>query len=446
MRLRTALESVTEFTAMPLDHYTLPLLVMIRRSGCLLFMMALQACTGTADRSAAGKTARDSAGVSIVEHSAEYMAALPEWTLDSTPLQELRGDATDTQFAKILDAVQRADGGFYVADQQQRDIKAFAASGTFERVLSRPGRGPGEVGYVSRLQMLAGDSMAVVDANNRRLSVFGPDGRFARQVLFPRFEDGSSVRITMLLADGRLLGSLRQPWVEAPENRDSVYRTPFAIVAYRVLPPAAADTGIPPTVVDTIAVVPDGEAYRANTTENGETWADEHLLRFGRNTIVASDGRRTFVATNETAEIVQYGATGMVQRIRSARTPRPVTDEDRARLEGWVLDGVEKSGRPAEAKADVQRMVRGWRYATRHETVGRLLVGADGSVWAEDPWILEDDPRQFFVYDSTGTALARVVLPPRIEVLRVSMREILGVWKDADDVPHLRRWRIARQP
>jgi hypothetical protein len=67
-------------------------------------------------------------------------------------------------------------------------------------------------------------------------------------------------------------------------------------------------------------------------------------------------------------------------------------------------------------------------------------------VWAEDPWILEDDPRQYFVYDSTGTALARVVLPPRIHLLRVSTREVLGVWKDADDVPHLRRWSISRQP
>jgi hypothetical protein len=409
-------------------------------------MLALHACTGTAERSATGKTARDSAGVSIVEHSAAYMAALPEWTLDSTPLQELRGDATGTQFANILDAVQRADGGFYVADQQQRDIKAFAASGAFERVLSRPGRGPGEVGYVSRLQLLPGDSLAFVDANNRRVSVFGPQGQFARQVLFPRFEDGSSVRITMLFADGRLLGSRRQPWVEAPEHRDSVYRTPFAIVAYRVVPSAGTDTGVLLAAVDTIAVVPDGEAYRANTTENGETWADEHPLRFGRGTVVASDGRRTFVATNETSEIVEYGAKGMVRRIRSARTPRPVTDEDRARLEGWVLDAVEKSGRPAEAKADVQRMVKGWRYATRHETVGRLLVGADGSVWAEDPWILEDDPRQYFVYDSTGTALARLVLPPRIHLLRVSAREVLGVWKDADDVPHLRRWSISRQP
>jgi len=416
---------------------------MTRRFGCLLFMVVLNACTGTVERPVAGKTVRDSADVSIVEHSAAYMAVLPEWTIDSTPQQELRGDATDTQFAKILDAVQRADGGFYVADQQQRNIKAFAASGVFERVVSRPGRGPGEVGYVSRLQLLQGDSLAFVDANNRRLSVLAPDGRFARQLLFPRFEDGSSVRITMPMADGRLLGSLRRPWVDAPENRDSVYRTPFAIVAYRVLPTAATDSVLPSAVVDTIAVVPDGEAYRANTTESGETRADEYPLRFGRNTIVASDGRRMFVATNETAEIVEYGVKGMVRRIRSARTPRPVTDEDRARLEAEVLDAVETSGRPADAKADVQRMVKSWRYAESHTLACRLLVGADGSLWVEDAWILENDPRQFFVYDSTGTALARVVLPPRIHVLRVSTREVLGVWKDADDVPHLRRWRIS---
>ena len=419
---------------------------MTGRYGCSLFLVILTACTGTGERPTAGKMARDSAGVSIVEHSAAFMAALPVWTIDSTPQQELRGDATDTQFARILDAVQRADGGFYVADQQQRDIKAFAASGAFERVLSRPGRGPGEVGYVSRLQVLPGDSLAFVDANNRRLTVLAPDGRFVRQLLFPRVKGGSSVRITMVLPDGRLLGSLRQPWVEAPENPDSVYRTPFAIVTYRVSPLAAADTSIPLAVVDTIAVVPDGEAYRANSTENGETWSDEHPLRFGRNTIVASDGRRIFVATNETPEIVEYGAQGMVRRIRSARTPRPVTDEDRARLERSVLDGVEQSARPAEAKADVQRMVKGWRYATRHEAVGRLLVGPDGSLWAEDPWILEDDPRQFLVYDSTGTALARVVLPTRIHLLRVGTREVLGVWKDTDDVPHLRRWRVSPKP
>jgi len=180
---------------------------MLKRYHWCLVLGLLNACADSAEQSVAGRTVRDSASVSIVEHSAAYLAALPEWTIDSTPLQELRDDMTETQFARILDAVQRADGGLYVADQQQRDIKAFAASDAFERVLSTPGRGPGEVGYVSRLQMLTGDSLASVDANNRRVSVFAPNARFARQVLFPRFEDGSSVRITMQLADGRLLGS-----------------------------------------------------------------------------------------------------------------------------------------------------------------------------------------------------------------------------------------------
>jgi len=74
--------------------------------------------------------------------------------------------------------------------------------------------------------------------------------------------------------------------------------------------------------------------------------------------------------------------------------------------------------------------------------VNRLLAGTDGSIWAEESWILEHDPRQYFVYDSTGTALARVVLPPRVSASRVSEREVLGVWQDADDVPHVRRWRM----
>ena len=50
-----------------------------------VFIGVLNACTGASEQSAAGKAVRDCAGVSIVEHSAGYIAALPEWTIDSTP-------------------------------------------------------------------------------------------------------------------------------------------------------------------------------------------------------------------------------------------------------------------------------------------------------------------------------------------------------------------------
>lgn len=413
------------------------------RNRCLLAaMLSLTACTAATERSGSGRTMRDSAGVSIVEHSASLIASLPEWTIDTAPLAELRGDESDTQFANILDAVQRADGGTYVADQALRDIRAFTREGRFDRVIARSGRGPGEVGYVTRLQLLTGDSLAFVDANNRRLSVFAPDGHFVRQVLFPRFANGSTVRISAQQGDGRLLGSLRLPLVDAPERKDSVYRTPFAIVTFRAPAATVSDTVASPALVDTIAVVPDGEAYRANTIERGETFADEYPLRFGRTTAIASDGPLVHIATNETPEIVTYGEHGVVRRIRSERTPRPVTAQDRTRLESQVLDGVTTSARPTGQKAELQRMIQGWRYATTHPFANRLLAATDGSVWTEEPWILVDDLREYLVYDSRGWAVARVVLPPRVRALRVNLRELLGVWKDVDDVPHLRRWKL----
>ncbi len=55
-------------------------------------------------------------------------------------------------------------------------------------------------------------------------------------------------------------------------------------------------------------------------------------------------------------------------------------------------------------------------------------------------WMLEDGSRQYIVYDNTGVALAQVMTPARVRVLRVRVSETLGVWKDEDDVPLIRCW------
>lgn len=415
----------------------------LRRAGTTALLCAtLIGCSGGGETATVELVRRDSAGVSIVEHSAAFMAALPEWTIDSMPIRQIRGDTPESPLAIIGQAVEQSDGTVFVADRGLRDVRMFGADGAFQRVVARTGRGPGEVGFVSRLHTLPGDSLGLIDANNRRVSVFDAQGRFARQLLFPRFENGATAGITALLADGRLLGTHRPPWVEAAENLDSLYRTPFALVTYRVTAMSAGDTVPPAAEVDTIAVLPDVEAYRANFTEGGETRADEFPLRFGKSTVWATHGGRTFVATNEQSDIVVYDGSRVVQRIRSMVTPRAVTDDDRARLEGMVLGGIATSGRSAEQRAEVERMVKGWRYAKTHVYANRLLAGTDGSVWVEEPWVLEDDARRYFVHDSTGTALARVVLPPRVSLLRATTRELFGVWRDDDDVPHVTRWRL----
>lgn len=419
--------------------------VMSKRNCGLAVAVLLTACGSSGEKSVAGKIVRDSAGVSIVEHSAEYIAALPEFTIDTaTPLRHVRGDEPDAQFTTIGDAEQRSDGGFYVAETASGDIKAFAADGKFERLMARRGKGPGEVGFVLRLQVLADDSLAYFDVNHRRVSVIAPNGTFARQLLFPRFDDGSNVRISTQMADGRLLGTHRRPFVPATANPDSTYRNPYGLVLYRVIP--GTESAPPSAQVDTIAVVLDGEAYRANTTLGGETYPDEYPLRLGPTTVFATNGRHTFVATNESAEIVEYNNKTMVRRIRSGSAPEPITEANRTTVTDDAIRAMEKIPAAAPQLPEIRAMMKTWRFAKFWPYAQRVYTGADGTVWAQKPVLLENDARQYFVFDSTGSALAHVTLPPRFNVLRVNMREILGVQKDADDVPHLMLWKVVPKP
>jgi len=300
-----------------------------------------------------------------------------------------------------------------------------------DRVLERrvvgPRQGPGEVGIVQRLQLLAADTLAYVDPNQRRATFFTPESRFVTQLAFPRFNDGTDVGLIARLDHGRWLGTMRPPFVPIMSTGDRVYRTPFAVVAF---------------AVDTIALVPDVEAYAMTTTEEGETRPDEYPLRFGRSTVIASDGRRTFVGTNEQHEIVEYGPRGAVRRIWNGTPALPVADGDRTRLLDWVLRETDRSGRSSSARDVVRQIISQWRFATTFACFDKLRVGTDGTLWEEAPWVLTSDARRYVVYDTAGRAIARAEFPTRVTPLRVSATAMLGSRLDGDDAPQLQQWRV----
>jgi len=63
-------------------------------------------------------------------------------------------------------------------------VAVFSAAGNFEKLLGGVGEGPGEFRSVTISGVLPGDSVWVFDSRIRRLSIFGPDLRFARSVPF----------------------------------------------------------------------------------------------------------------------------------------------------------------------------------------------------------------------------------------------------------------------
>jgi hypothetical protein len=77
----------------------------------------------------------------------------------------------------------------------------------------------------------------------------------------------------------------------------------------------------------------------------------------------------------------------------------------------------------------------------------RILVDATGAIWMREdigPRRTEVEGHWWDVLASDGRWLGRVSTPPRLEVYQVSRNRVIGVWRDENDVEHLRVHRLSR--
>lgn len=416
-----------------------------RRSTLFTFacFAALAACSERQSASVNGISVRDSAGTEIVEHTAEYIAALPEWTIDSVPLVHIAGDAPGNAFTAIRTVAQRPDGRFIVVEGRSLEIREFSATGIFERLIARGGRGPGEIEYVSRMQLTPEDSLVVFDFNQRRASVFAPGGAFVRQITYPRTPDGSRFDALALLNDKRLLGTLKKATGELVATDGPVTRSPFAIVRMAVGSMSAANDSAPAGVADTVTVVPDLESYPTASPSGGKDYPDMDFLIFGRRTNIAVTNHGIFVGTNAINEIDQYDANNVIRKIRSSVAPGLVTEAHREQVRAEIRNGFLNIQMPAAEKSAIQNyLLTKRRIADVFAFNESITGGSDSTLWVEDPRIDSQGGRKYTVYDINGHAIARAHFPERTIPQRLSRDRMLGVWLDGDDVPHVMLWKI----
>ena len=132
----------------------------------------------------------------------------------------------DDAFARVMDVEVGLSGRIYVADDLNWRISVFDGSGRLLRRLGRRGQGPGEFESPWSLAVDRLDSLFVWDGALARISVFGPDFRFARSFAAPGrwtvsgfsvrpdgtllvggFAPGAAGSIHVLSRQGRLLRS-----------------------------------------------------------------------------------------------------------------------------------------------------------------------------------------------------------------------------------------------
>ena len=114
----------------------------------------------------------------------------------------------DHEFDGVVGALRLSDGRIAVANQGTNELRWYSKDGVYLFSVGYQGEGPGEFELIRSLFWLPGDSVAVYDTRQARVSEFGPDGSLARTVRIDpnRFQDGGSrPRPIMPFPDGDYL-------------------------------------------------------------------------------------------------------------------------------------------------------------------------------------------------------------------------------------------------
>lgn len=409
-------------------------------SACIPLSMACGP-SPDAERSA---LVRDSAGVRIVEYSAEEVGR-PSDSLDI--IEELRVGASLegglTEFARLDQVIADVDQRIYALDLGQRMLVRFGSDGRFDRVVARGGEGPGELGS-GRLHLLSGpgDSVLVVDRANARLHLYDSSGMLARDI--PILVGNSSESTWDISGDGTLLKQSKTVITDSasaarvqnvittitPDGAEG--RELLSLTIGDVLDMRGGVSG-----VETVIFAP--EDYWRAVGDNRIAVANSNAYRFR---VFTTDGRlRTTIAVQAQQRAIEaQDREDYLTVMRSAledqlgRSRQPNT---RQLIDGIVASTTFASHYPAFAsfmEGPYQTIM-----VQRVQTMAEIRA-AGMPITLE---AIQAGSRVWDVFRLDGSYVGPIQLPPNFRPTDAGPGTLLGVSEDADGSPVLLRLRVS---
>lgn len=394
---------------------TLSLLLLLSGTGC-----------EHSGQSEAAMAVRDSAGVRIAEFSQD--APGEAWTVAAKPTVSLGSvdGPPESQFGRVAGVVRLRDGTIIVADDAASVLRFFGPDGRHLRSVGRKGGGPGEFEQIGGLWRFGGDSLAVWDLRQARLSVFSPEGTLVRTAIPRPSPTGAFAPMYGVLSDGSfVLGSgMDMGAIFAGGSRR--FRDSVLLVRY----------GAQGGVLDTIGRFPGDE----RDAEVGGTGFSLNPVPFGRRTFVATSGDRAFVAAGDAQVLVLEPGVRRLSILRQRSAPAPVTPED---VSAFRRDALADAA-PAE-RATVETRLRSLRFPETKPPFAGLQADDSGQVWLRVPGAPDGEGSRWIVLSSAGKVLARVELPPGFVPYQVSGDGVLGVRRGESDEPYVQLYPVSRE-
>jgi hypothetical protein len=399
---------------------------LVRAAG-LVLLPALAACGG--DARAAGPVVRDSAGVRIVENAAPAWKEGEGWRLAAEPALDVGmvDGPPEYQFGRVTGAVRLPDGTVVVADDQGKHLRYFDRAGRHVRTVGREGGGPGEFKAVGSLSA-RGDSVIVGDHDNRRVSVFAPDGSLVRSIPLDAGGAESFPLLVGAFGDGSVLVSSGNSFDGG--SRGGVTRD--SITYLRLAPAGGAPRELGRFTGSEMFVQSGGGAVMVGPRA------------FGRSSEVATVPDGFFFGSSDRYEIGRYDASGRLLRlVRRPQAPRAVTPADVERFKEMRRKQAAES-RGGRFRQLQERSLAAMSYPETMPAHGDLLVDRAGNLWVSEFRVTPDDPGSWTVFDPEGRMLGTVATPARFRVFDIGDDYVLGVWRDDVDVEHVRMFTLEK--
>lgn len=369
-------------------------------------------------------TVVDSAGVTIVTHA--HLEA-PLWATSAEPVLELgEVDAEGPEsFFRISSAVELSTGDLAVFNSGTGELRFFGPDGRYLRTVGRQGEGPGEYAGPVRLRRLAGDTLALWDSRQPRMTTLSPEGEVVRTAS-PQGIGRRPVLISVL-PDGAMFFEqeilLRIP---APTELTQLYAN---YIVWN------ADG----SVRDSLPVQENHQIIR---------WGEEGPLAgpptFGVVTEFAGDETGYWVGTQKHEEIVRYSMDGAeLLRLRWAPTDRATSQADSDLFLEEVLPTLPND----DARQRRREMHAGTMVLPVFPSHGQLFLDRPGYLWVQEyerPGRV--DPSRWFVFDREGMLVARVELPRGLRMFEIGEDYVLAQRNDDLGIEYIVRYALDRTP
>ncbi len=377
----------------------------------------------------------DSASVRIVSSKEPRWSTTSGWRLSDTPVLEIGAGTTDPlhQFAGVASVVRLSDGRIVVGNSKPLIIRVYSPEGKYLHDVGRAGQGPGEYQSFEAVLRLPGDSL-LVTAFGRAGSIFASNGKLGRTVKLEKAprdlsegsgRSGFAPRPVAAFGDGSLLsfaaltdGELR---AEPKPGENGVIADSIEFHHYSPEGVRLKSFG----AFDFFERFVAGQFNSMRTAGPERTWA------------AGSD--RFYTGIGRSFEIRAYATDGTLKEIfRIATSAVRFTNDSIAKRREKRL----AAATTPERRMEIEKVYSTMDFPDSLPRFSDLLVSEEGGVWAKEYATVS--ATRWYVFDSDGSWLGALELPPRFSLKVVAGDLAYGVALDADDVESLRVYRIIK--